>query len=305
MSRAVQFKEYGSTSVLSVVDVPEPSASTGQVRVRVKSAGVNPFDAKVRAGLYQEFIPLTLPSGQGNEFAGVIDQVGEGVSGFAVGDEVMGSTFFAAQADYLVTDTSSLARKPASLAWDIAGGIPLAGQTAWYSVESLALTSADTVLVSAAAGGVGVFAAQLALRAGATVIGTASAANHDFLRSIGVIPVSYGEGLVERIRAAAPGGITAVLDNHGRETIDAGLALGVSPQRINTIVDSSAHEELGVGNTGNGAPLPAVVEVLAGYIAEGTFTVPLQGSYQLDQVVAAYDKLEGGHLRGKIVLVTE
>ena len=299
MSLAVRYNEFGPASVLRVAEVPTPTAKPGRVRIAVRAAGLNPADYKVREG--QSHGPsFTFPAGIGRELAGVVDQVGEGVEGFAPGDEVFGTTVSGAMAEFALINPANLALKPAALDWPTAGGLALAGTTAWDSVASQNLRADDTVLVSAAAGGVGVLVSQLALRAGATVIGTAGEGNHEFLRSLGVVPVGYGPGLVDRVRAAAPGGVTVVFDHHGAETIEAGIALGVARDRINTIAADPA--DYGVVRVGRGPANPTTLAALAALVVAGELVVPIEAVYPLPEVVAAFDRLEKGHARGKIVL---
>jgi len=296
MSRAVRYSEHGDVEVLRVVDVEDPQASTGQVRVAVRAAGLNPYDAKARRAVYGE---RKLPSGQGAEFAGVVDQVGGDVTTVSVGDEVLGWTSFAAQAEYAVVKADRVAPKPAELSWAVAGGIGLVGNTALRSTRSLNLGPADTVLVSAAAGGVGLLAVQFARATGATVVATASSANHEFLRSLGAIPVAYGDGQLERLRDASPRGYTAMLDNHGRESVLLGLELGIRPERINSIADS---DELGIQNVGGGGKTAEELDWLAQSVASGELVFPILETFPLDRVQDAYRLLETGHGLGKIVL---
>lgn len=295
MSRAVRYSEHGDVDVLQVVEVEEPQAAEGQVRVAVKAAGLNPYDAKARRALYGE---RNLPSGQGAEFAGVVDQVGDDVTTVSVGDEVLGWTSFAAQAEYVVVKVDRVAPKPADLSWAAAGGIGLVGNTALRSTNSLRLGPTDTVLVSAAAGGVGLLAVQFARATGATVVATASSANHNFLRSLGAIPVAYGEGQLQRLREAAPQ-YTAMLDNHGRESVLLGLELGIRPERINSIADSG---ELGIQNVGGGGKTAEELAWLAHGVASGELVFPILETFPLDRVQDAYRLLETGHGLGKIVL---
>ncbi|WP_349898495.1 NADP-dependent oxidoreductase [Parafrigoribacterium soli] len=299
MSRAVSFSRYGSPEVLEVIDVAEPHADAGQVRVTVRSAGLNPFDVKVRHGVLPK---LVLPSRQGSEFAGVIDEVGADAGDWQVGDEVLGWIGRGAQAEHVVVPASSIAPKPAALDWAIAGGVGLVGNTAKRSTASLSLGADDTVLVTGAAGGVGLLSAQLARRTGATVIGTASERHHEFLRGLGVTPVAYGSGMLDRLREAAPQGFTAALDNVGGDSIEAALLLGIPPQRINTIADHDAAEKYGLGSVGGGGKTAEELEELATLVANGELVLPLRASYPLDEVRAAYEDLESGHGLGKIVL---
>jgi NADPH:quinone reductase-like Zn-dependent oxidoreductase len=304
VSRAVKFSRNGGPEVLDVVEVDEPHAGAGQVRVMVRAAGLNAFDFKVRSD--PAYLPSkTLPSGQGNEFAGVVDEVGVGVDGISVGDEVLGWVSFAAQADFVVVPSGHVARKPAALDWATAGGIGLVGNTARRATDAVSPGPGDTVLVSGAAGGVGLLESQFAIRAGATVIGTASEANHPFLRGLGVIPVAYGPGLADRVRDAAPQGITAVLDNVGEETVTLGLELGVDPRRINTIVFSPGVEKYGITAVGGGGKTAAELAELAELAASGEIVLPIAATYPLSEVRRAYEHLESRHLLGKIVLTID
>jgi NADPH:quinone reductase-like Zn-dependent oxidoreductase len=206
MSRAVRFDGYGDVDVLNVVEVEDPVAGAGQLLVRVKAAGINPGEAKIRDGLLAERWPSTFPSGQGSDLAGVVEQVGEGVDGFAAGDEVIGFTDErASQAELVVIDATNATPKPAGVPWEVAGALFVAGMAATASVRAVAPRPGETVVVSAAAGGVGSIAAQLARRTGAAVIGLASEHNHDWLRSHGIEPVTYGDGLRGRLQEAATG----------------------------------------------------------------------------------------------------
>jgi len=305
MARYVSFDHFGGPEVLQLRTAPAPLAGPGEVRVRVHTAGLNPVDWKILAGGEAATrYNASLPSGNGNDFAGVIDHVGAGVTGFTVGEAVLGGKRMFAQADYVVVDPAVLVRKPEKLSFVEAGALDIAGRTAWATVRSLRLTADDTVLVSAAAGGVGVLAAQLALRTGATVIGTAGPANHDFLLGLGVVPVAYGDGLVERLRAAAPR-YTAALDNNGAATIDAALALGVPGERINTIAARGHRADAGIQGVGGQHAEPGDLAALADLIAGGEVVLPIDSVYPVERVVDAYRHLMAGHLRGKVTLALE
>lgn len=303
MPRYVRFDEFGGSDVLHIVNEDQPpQAGPGEIRVHVQSAGLNPVDWKIMNGgpaaARYNAIP---PCGNGNDFAGVVDQVGPGVTGFETGDRVFGGKRMFAQADFVIVNADAILSMPDSLDFDTAGCLDIAGRTAWASVRSLSLGSQDTVLVSAAAGGVGVLAAQLALRTGARVVGTASQANHEFLRSIGVIPVQYGEGLVDRVRKVAPH-LTAALDNHGPATIDAALKLGVPGNRINTIAARGHKEDAGITNVGGAEATKEDLAAVAQLIASGEIVLPIDTVYPLERVRDAYEHLVRGHVRGKIVL---
>ncbi|MET1042794.1 MAG: NADP-dependent oxidoreductase [Microbacteriaceae bacterium] len=304
--RTVIFDRFGGPEVLQLIEVPPPTAGPGQVRVRVIIAGLNPVDWKIfTGGRSAARYGVTMPSGNGNDFAGVIDEVGRGVVGLQAGDHVFGGSRMFAQADFLLIEADKVLPIPVGLDVERAGALDIAGRTAWAAVRSLGLGASDTVLVSAAAGGVGVLTAQLARRTGATVIGTASEANHEFLRKLGVIPVAYGEGLVDRVREVAPGGVTAVLDQHGPETIDAALELGVPGPRINTIAAKTYRPDLGIGTVGGFQASRADLAEVARLVASGELILPLDSVYPIERVRDAYKHLMAGHLRGKVVLATE
>jgi NADPH:quinone reductase-like Zn-dependent oxidoreductase len=304
MSLAVRYSRFGGPDVLEIVDLPERHPAPGEVRVAVRAAGLNPYDFKVRStpGYHPG---LTLPTGQGNEFAGIVDEIGDGTTAWSIGDEVLGWTSFDAQAEQVIVAAAHLAAKPTGLDWPTAGGIGSASNTASRATDAVRPGPNDTVLVSAAAGAVGLLAAQLARRSGAAVIGTASPANHDFLRSLGVIPVAYGAGLVERVRAVAPSPVTAVIDNAGEETVAAGIELGVDPARINSIVYYEGAKRYGISTVGSGGKTGQWLSELAGLAANGELVLPIAGAYPLQDVRAAYEQLESRHLLGKVVLTVD
>ena len=302
--KAVRFDAYGGIDVLKVVDVPRPVPGPGQVLVQVKAAAINPGEGKIRAGLLDALWPATFPSGQGSDLAGIVAETGPGSTGVSVGDEVIGFTDNrASQAEYVVVEERNLTAKPAGLPWVVAGSLYVVGATAYAAVRAVALTDGDTVAVSGAAGGVGSLAVQLARRAGATVIGIAGAANHDWLAGHGVIPVAYGDGVAERIQQAAAK-LDAFIDTHGADYVHLALELGVEPSRIDTIANFEAVKRYGVKGDGNAAGASAaVLAELAGLLASGQLELPVAGVYPLAQVQDAYRRLAQGHIRGKIVLV--
>ena len=308
MMKAVRFDQYGPVGVLDVRDVPVPEPGSGEVLVRVKAAGINPGEAKIRDGSLHERWPATFPSGQGSDFAGVVDKLGPGVTTVAIGEDVIGWVDNrSSQAEYVVAEAANLARKPAGLPWEVAGAIPVVGFTAWAMVRAVDVKPGDTVVVTGAAGGVGSIAVQLAKRKGATVIGLAGPSNHGWLTRHGVIPVAYGDGAAERIRNAAPAGgrVDAFLDTYGGDYVE--LALGdlkVSPERVDTIVRFDAAAQYGVKVDGNAAGASAAtLSELANLVAAKEVEVPLAHTYPLDDVRAAYTHLAKGHVRGKIVLI--
>ena len=302
--RAVRFDEYGDVNVLKVVDVPTAAPGPDQVLVQVKAAGINPGEAKIRAGLLHSRWPATFPSGQGSDLAGIVAETGPGVSGFSAGDEVIGWTDNrASQAEYVVVDEQHLTAKPAGVPFQVAGALPVAGATAYAAVRAVGLTEGDTVVVSGAAGGVGSLAVQLARRAGAAVIGLASKAHDQWLAAHGVIPVAYGDGVADRIRQAASK-VDAFIDTFGADYVQLALEFGIEPSRIDTIANFEAVARYGVKAEGNAAGASAsVLAELAGLIAAGELEVPIAASFPLDRVQDAYRRLGEGHILGKIVLV--
>ncbi len=304
--KAVRFDQYGPVDVLDVREVPTPEPGQGQVLVRVKAAGINPGEAKIRDGSLHELWPATFPSGQGTDFAGVVERVGPGVDAVAAGDDVIGWVDTrSSQAEYVVADEQRLAPKPSGLPWEVAGAIPVAGFTAWAMVRAVDLKPGDTVVVAGAAGGVGSIAVQLAKREGATVIGLAGPSNHDWLIRHGVIPVAYGEGVADRIRAAAPSTVDAFLDAFGGDYVELALnELKVRPRRIDSVVRFDAVAKYGIKAEGNAAGASvATLEDLAARIAAKELELPIARTYSLAEVGAAYAELAKGHLRGKIVLI--
>lgn len=307
MTKAVQFDQYGGIDVLQVRDVPRPVPAPDEVLVQVRAAGINPGEAKIRTGMLHDRFPATFPSGQGSDLAGVVVEAGHGVARFAPGDEVFGYTDNrASHAEFVVVPASQLVTKPEGLSWEVAGSLFVAGTTAYAAVGSVHLSPGDVVAVSAAAGGVGTIAVQLARAAGATVIGIAGPDNDEWLTAHGVIPVNYGDGLAERIKAAAPQGrVDAFLDLFGGGYVDLALnELGVDLQRIDTIIDFAAIERYGVQSVGNAEGASAqVLSELAALIVDGKLEVTVAQTFPLDAVRSAYELLERQHTRGKIVLV--
>ncbi len=304
MPKAVRFDSYGGVDVLNVVDVPRPVPGPGQVLVQVKAAGINPGEAKIRDGLLAERWPATFPSGQGSDLAGIVAETGPGVTGFAAGDEVIGYTDDrASQAELVLVQAANLTAKPAEVPWPVAGALFVVGATAYAAVRAVALAKGDVLVVSGAAGGVGSIAVQLARRSGATVIGLASPVHHEWLAAHGVIPVSYGDGVADRIRQAA-GKVSAFIDTVGGGYVRLALDLGVPPERIDTIADFAAIAEYGVKGDGNAAGASAaVLAELAALIADGELDIPVAATFPLAEVRDAYRLLAQGHVQGKIVLL--
>ncbi|WP_410609476.1 NADP-dependent oxidoreductase [Amycolatopsis sp. lyj-109] len=307
--KAVQYNRYGGVDVLQVADVPSPAPGPGQALVRVEAAGLNPGEAHTRAGHMQAVYSVTFPTGQGHDLAGTVVSVGEGVTEVAAGDDVIGWVDpLSSQAEYVVTEADHLVPKPAGVPWDVAGALASAGFTAWAAVRAVEPAAGDTVVVAGAAGGVGSIAVQLAVRAGATVIGLAGADNHKWLSAHGVTPVTYGPGVADRIRAAAAyGRVDAFIDTQGADYVEIALDdLGVAPGRFDTIVRFDAVQTHGVKFEGYEAGVSAgaaVLAELADLIAAGDLEIPIAATYPLAEVRTAFDHLEGGHVRGKIVLL--
>jgi NADPH:quinone reductase-like Zn-dependent oxidoreductase len=306
MSKAVRFDHYGDVEVLEVRDVDRPQPGQGEVLVKVQAAGINPGEGKIRSGALHEVFPATVPSGQGSDLAGEVAEVGQGVEGFDIGDEVLGfSDTRSSHAEYVVVPADQLTAKPAQLSWEVAGSLFVVGSTAYAAVNAVGLKSGDVVAVSGAAGGVGTVAVQLARRAGATVLGIAGPANDDWLTEHGVVPVNYGDGLADRLRAASPSGrIDAFLDFFGGGYVALAIdELGIAPERVDTIADFAAVEKFGVQAVGSaGAANATVLAELADLAARDEIDVPIAGVFSLVDVQDAYRTLEKGHTRGKIVL---
>lgn len=300
----MRFAEYGGLDVLKVVEVDRPVPGPQQALVRVVAAGISPGEAMTRQGLLRDRFPVTFPSGQGSDLAGVVEELGDEVTGFSVGDEVIGFTNRrASHAEYVLAEHDQLIPRPARVPWEQAGALFGSGTTAYAAVRAVALKPGETVVVSAAAGGVGSIAVQLARHAGARVIGLASEPHHAWLTEHGVLPVTYGEGVADRIRAAAAGPIDAFLDNFGHPYVELALKLGVRPDRINTIIDFAGAQKHGTRTDGNAAAASAdVLSELATLIADGKLEIPIARTYPLDEVRAAFEDLERRHTLGKIVL---
>jgi NADPH:quinone reductase-like Zn-dependent oxidoreductase len=302
--RAVVFEEFGGPEVLQAKnDVKEPHAGPGEVRVAVKAAGVNPMDFKIRYGWFDSFMPTTFPAVPGIEVAGVVDQVGEGVTEFAVGDEVAGWSQGGSYAEHALLGVA--AKKPANLSWEEAVAVPVAGETAARVLDELGLKQGETLLLHGAAGGVGSVAVQLAVALGATVIGTASEANHEFLRSLGAIPITYGDGLVDRVKEVAPQGVDAVFDAAGKGGLQESIELRGGTDRIVTIADMAAGD-IGVavssGAVADDVKKAGLAEQLQ-LAADGKLKLAIAKTFAFDDATAAHQTSEAGHNRGKLVIV--
>jgi NADPH2:quinone reductase len=305
MPRAVRFDHYGGTDALYIADVEMPTAGAGEVVVQVKAAGINPGEASIREGYLEARFPSTFPSGEGSDLAGVVSAVGDGVTGFSVGDEVLGWSWErSSHAEYVKVPADQLISKPAGLAWPAAGAMYVVGVTAYAAVRAVSVKPGDTVAVSAAAGGVGAVTVQLLKTKGANVIGIASEANHAWLTSLGVTPVAYGDGLADRLRAAAPDGIDAFIDLFGPDYVKLAVELGIARDRIETIIAYDAAKEYGTQAAGSGdATTTEVLAEMTELVASGQIEIPIAATYPLDEVQQAFTKLAKRHTRGKIVLI--
>jgi NADPH:quinone reductase-like Zn-dependent oxidoreductase len=305
MPRAVRFDKYGGIDVLHLVEVDRPVPGPEQVLIRVKAAGINPGEAAIREGVFAKQWPAKFPSGQGSDLAGIVEEVGTAVKNVAVGDEVIGFTNNrSSQAELVVVEADHLVHRPAHVSWEQAGALFVAGTTAYAAVQAVSLKAGDTVVVSGAAGGVGSIAVQLARNIGAKVIGLAGAANHAWLSDHGVIPIGYGDGVAERIRAASGNKVDAFVDTFGGGYVELALELGVAPDRIDTIIDFAAAAKHGVKTAGNSAAANAkVLAELASLIDAGRLKIPIAKVYPLADVREAYQDLARRHTRGTIVLV--
>jgi NADPH2:quinone reductase len=305
--RAVRFDHYGDRDVLYVADVATPEPAADRVRVRVVAAGINPGEAAIRGGALESRFPATFPSGQGSDFAGIIDAVGTEVTGFNVGDAVLGwSAERSSQAEYVAVPATQLVAKPAALDWLAAGALYMPAATGTPAVEAVAPQAGETVAVSGAAGGVGSTVVQLLTVRGVKVLGIASASNHAWLTSVGVTPVAYGDNLKGDLEAAAPDGIDAFIDLYGPEYIDLALALGIAPERIETIISFQRAGEVGAKAEGSAVgSKPEVLAHVAELVVAGKIDFPIAATFGIESVRDAYELLEQRHSHGRIVLVMD
>jgi NADPH:quinone reductase-like Zn-dependent oxidoreductase len=296
--RAVRFHEFGDPRVLTVEDAPEPHAGPGEIRIRVQAASVNPFDLKTRAGYLAQIMPTTFPAITGIDATGVVDEVGEGVTGLEPGDRVFGLGQ-GTTAEYAVLTAWAPVPRPWTAEQAAAAG--LASATAGESLNALGDLSGKTVLIEGAAGGVGSAAVQIALARGATVIGTASEANHDFLRELGATPITYGTGLAERVAAVAPDGVDAALDTAGSGSLADLVAIVGDASRVATVADFGA-AALGVTLIAGNAHAAATIADAARLGEAGAYTPPVQAAYPLEKAADAHAHVQGGHTRGKVLI---
>ncbi|MFJ8844565.1 NADP-dependent oxidoreductase [Streptomyces cyaneofuscatus] len=302
--KAAGFRAFGGPEVLDILDVPAPLPGPGEIRVRVRAAGVQPIDCAVRGGRRAPGFAVEFPHITGGEFAGVVDALGEGVDGIETGSEVLGFRTQFTYAEYVVVPTGDVVAKPAEMPWDVAGGLSGAGQAAHTAVEALDIREGDTFLVNAAAGGVGTVAVQIARHRGATVIGTAGEANHAYLRELGALPVTYGAGLVERVRALAPQGVDAALDAAGEDGLRASVELVKDKNRIGTITSPALCKELGVRWLGSRRSTARLADLVSLYV-QSSLHIHVRATYPLVEAARAHKDVESGHGRGKVVLLVD
>ncbi|EFL20080.1 NADP-dependent oxidoreductase [Streptomyces sp. C] len=302
--KAAAFHAFGGPEVLELLDVPTPVAGPGEVRVRVKAAGTQPTDCAVRTGWTPPGVTITFPHVTGGDFAGVVDQVGEGVTGLSVGDEVLGYRLQGTYAEYLTVPAEQVVAKPAGVPWEVAGSLSASGQTAHTVLEDLKVSAGETVLINGASGGVGTIAVQLAVLRGAKVIATGREDNHAYLRELGAVPVTYGEGLADRVRALAPEGVDAALDAASADGLRVAAELVADKDRVGTIFAHGVHEELGVRWLNSRRNAQRLGE-LAALVDSGKLRVHVRRTLPLARAAEAHRELESGHGRGKIVLLTD
>jgi NADPH:quinone reductase-like Zn-dependent oxidoreductase len=301
--KAVQFSEYGGPEVFQVVEADEPHAGSGQLRIAVRAVGVNPVDWKVRAGMLSAFIPVEFPSIPGQDAAGVVDEVGAGVTGFAVGDEVFGTTVGGAAAQYAVL--VQFAGKPAEMTFIEAAALPTAVETGARALDELGVKAGQTLLINGVAGGVGLATAQLAQQRGITVLGTASAENNEFLSGLGVTTTTYGPGLAERVAALGVGTVDFALDTAGKGGLPELIKATGSAATVLTIADAAAGE-LGVRvSSGTEDRAFYALAEAAKLFTEGKFSLPVAQTFPLSKVGEAQALSQAGHVRGKLVIVVD
>ncbi|MFD5871262.1 NADP-dependent oxidoreductase [Streptomyces sp. NPDC060322] len=300
--RAARYHEYGGTDTLVVEHAPDPLPGPGEIRVRVAAAGVNPVDWKVRNGSVRDFLPVDLPAIPGRDVVGLVDMIGEGATSVEIGDRVFGLCgVTGATAELAVLS----AWAPAPTAWsdEEAAGAGLASVTALGGLKALGQQlEGRTLLIDGAAGGVGGAAVEIARALGATVIGTASERNHAYLASLGAIPVAYGAGLAERLTRLAPNGVDLVLDAAASGSLSDLVEIAGAPDRVVTVADHMNAQRLGVrvANAVNDSTLLAEAGALG---EQGRYVPRIDRTYRLEDIAQAHAHSEGGHVRGKIVVL--
>lgn len=303
--KAVALPRYGGADDLELIDLPRPPCAPGEVLIRLKATSVNPVDWKLGAGYLDAMIPGEFPLVPGWDAAGIVEEAGAEVTDLAVGDEVFGyvrrpAAKWGTYAEYTIAEPVMVAKKPANLDWSSAAGLPLVGLTALQCLDAVRVKEGDTVLVHAAAGGVGTMAVQIAKSRGARVIGTASARNHDYLLAFGAEPVEYGPGLLERVRRLVPDGPDAALDAVGGDAIELSIEAGTDPSRVVSIMDPAVRD-LGGEYVFVSADSEDLRQ-LAALTETRELVVPISETYPLEQAADAWRASQTGRTRGKIVL---
>jgi len=299
--KAAQFREFGGPERLHIVEVPTPKVRRGDVLVRVKAAGLNPGESMIREGLFEDFFPTKFPCGEGTDFAGIVTEVGGGVTKFKLGDKVAGYTLNrASHAEYVAVSEDNLVIKPDNVSWEVGGSLFVAGVTGYAAVEAVGVKAGDTVVVSGAAGSVGLVASQIALLRGAQVIGIASNQYAEWLLDHGIIPIDYPGDSKSQIAARAHK-IDSFIDTVGDSYVELAIDLGVNRGKINTCIDFAAARKYKVKSAGSAAGSTKILQELIGLIADGKLDIPIAKSYSLDHVQQAYSYLASKHDIGKVV----
>lgn len=306
INHAVRYDQFGHTDVLYIAELPKPVPRAGEVLVKIKAAGINPGEASIREGFLKKEFPSKFPSGQGSDFAGVIEAVGENVTRFKAGDEVIGFTNERnSHAEYIAVKVDQLVPRPPKVSWEEAGGLFVVGTTAYAAVEAVAIKAGETLIVSGATGGVGSIVVQIAKKRGAKVIGLASEPHHQWLRDRGIIPLSYDGNIEADLKTALDGGkADAFIDTSGKGYVEMAIKLGIPANRIDTIIDFEAAQKYKVKTDGSAVAANAtVLNELAGMVNDGSVQIPIAKTYPLNKVKEAYQELEQRHAQGKIVLI--
>lgn len=302
MVMAYGFTQYGDAGTQAMLDLPKPEPGPDQILVKVHAAGVNPVDWKIRAGLLSDAMTVQFPAVLGREVAGTVAALGPGVDRFEIGDEVFGNTGAeGGYAEYTLTRTNAIARKPPTVSFIDAAALPVASATAYDAIEQLQLRSGDTLLINGAGGGVGAAAAQIARYRGVNVVGTASPAKHGFVAALGVVPVAYGDGVVERLREVVPNGVTGILDLVGGDALREVASVVNDSHLIVTTVDPDTATSLGGTYISRGTLADTLARV-AELAAHGSLSPHVQELFSLEQAGEALAAVESGHAQGKVVI---
>ncbi|ASG22347.1 NADP-dependent oxidoreductase [Nitrospirillum viridazoti] len=297
--KAIEFNEYGGPDVLHIVDVEAPRPGPREVRIRVRAAGINPSDWKRREGQYRAFEDVQFPAGLGVEGAGIVDAVGFAVTGVAIGDPVFG---FGERVMAEQAVLTHWAKKPDDLSFEVAAGLPVVSDTATRALDQVGVEEGQTLLVSGASGGVGTAIVQLARLRGVTVIGTASATKHDYLRGLGVVPTTYGEGLEQRVRELVPGGVDAAIDIAGSGIIPDLIRIVGDPAHVLSVADFSAEEYGAKFSRGPPVDPARLLAAMAALCSAGSFKLHIDRTFPLEQAKQAQEVSQSGQVTGKLVV---